>query len=120
MSEEKESKKLSKVELQYMKVIWNCPDGICSNEIYSKFNMAQGTKSTILHRIIKKGYVNMTRKGKHCIYTPKITQYEYEEMVKDQTLSKLDSILATFFHKKNLTEPQLDKVKRLLEELIDE
>ena len=48
-------KKLSGTELKFMDVIWDNPQGISSEDIYSQFNQALGTKTTILHRIVNKG-----------------------------------------------------------------
>lgn len=113
-------KKLSKTELQYMNEIWNNPDGITSDEIYSKFDKAKGTKSTILHRIFEKGYVEFTKKGKKCIYTAKISKDEYEDFVMNQTMEKLKGILPVFFNRETLTESELARIKDFLEELKNE
>lgn len=63
---------MSKTELAYMKVIWDNPDGISSDDIYRQFSKAAGIKSTILFRISDKGYVNLIRKGVHFLYTRKL------------------------------------------------
>lgn len=113
-------KKLSRTELQFMKEIWKYPEGITSEEIYSKFNQALGTKSTILHRIAEKGYVNLVKKGKKYQYTAKISQFEYEEMIMNQTMGKLEGVLSSFFNDKKLTDSQLKRIRGFLEELKDE
>ena len=41
-------KKLSPMEMEFMKFIWEHPDGISSEEIYEHFPQARGTKSTVL------------------------------------------------------------------------
>lgn len=120
MSKENQTKKLSNTELEFMTLIWNNQEGITSNDIYSKFDKAQGTMSTILHRIIKKGYVEINRKGKNYVYTPKISRNEYEEMIRNQTIDRLESVISAFFNKKRLTDEQLNKVKSFLEDLKDE
>lgn len=113
-------RKLSKTELQFMKEIWEHPEGITSEIIYSKFSQAQGTKSTILHRIIEKGYVNFIKKGKRYIYTAKITQAEYEEILTRQTMKKLKDTLIPYFYDKELTDSELNRIRDFLEELKNE
>ena len=113
----KEIKKLSTTELAFMNVIWDHSDGITSEEIYTYFNQATGTKSTILHRIIEKGFVQTIKKGRHYIYIPIIAKADYEQTVMSHTILKLDKIIAAFCNQKNLSEKQLDKVKQFLTEL---
>ena len=47
-------KKLSEAELEFMNVIWEHPEGICSEDLYACFGQARGTKSTLLYRIAEK------------------------------------------------------------------
>lgn len=113
-------KKLSKTELQFMKKIWEHPEGITSEAIYSEFSQAQGTKSTILHRIAEKGYVNLVKKGKRYIYTAKISQDEYEESLTNQTMGKLKDVLISYFNNRELTDSELDRIRDFLEKLKNE
>lgn len=48
--------KLTTTEYNYMCIIWEHPEGILSSEIYKLFPQTMGSKSTILHRIVQKGY----------------------------------------------------------------
>ena len=118
-------KKLSPSEYEFMKLIWERPEGISSEELYSnpKFTQPQGTKSTILFKINEKGYVNMFQRGLHHFYYPKVTRKEYEQAVIKQKLKKsfghssFSTLVAFFCGKEELTEEQKDKVNQLLEEI---
>lgn len=116
-------KKLSAMELEFMRFIWEHPEGISSKEIYERFPQARGTISTILFKISEKGYVQKTQNGRHHFYTANISEAEYEQALFKQQLKKnfgsasFERFVAAFCGKKNLTEKQLGKVNELLKEL---
>lgn len=116
-------KKLSATELAFMKLIWAHPEGISSEKIYEQFPQARGTKSTILYKISEKGYVQNKQNGRHHFYTAKYSETQYEQAILRQQLKKtfgdssFEHLIAAFCGKKDLTEPQLERVKGLLKEL---
>ncbi|TGY92611.1 penicillinase repressor [Petralouisia muris] len=116
-------KKLSKTELEFMKIIWAHPDGISSEELYANFSQALGTKTTILHRITEKGLVNIVQKGRHYFYMPKISKLEYEQILikaklrKEFDIGSLEGMIAAFCGRTKLSEEELRKVQQLLQEL---
>lgn len=118
-------KKLSPSEYEFMKLIWERPDGISSEEIYSNpnFQQPQGTKSTILFKIHEKGYVNVVQRGLHHFYSPKFTKREYEQAIIKQKLKKsfghasFSTLVASFCGKEKLTEEEKEKVNQLLKEI---
>ena len=120
MTEKEKLKKLSKTELEFMKVIWENSDGIRSKDIYEKFSQARGTKSTILHNIIQKGYVDTVKDGLHVIYTPKISKEEYEDMIMSQAINKLEEMIASLFYKKKLSDEEIQTAKKFLEGIRDD
>ena len=74
---------LSECEVLVMKVIWQS-DGVMSiQEITSRINQRYGkdwkvqTVSTFLSRAVKKGYLEMKRKGRTFYYYPIVTQEVY-------------------------------------------
>ena len=119
-------KKLSDTELEFMNVIWAHPEGITSEKIYSQFSQALGTKSTILHRISRKGLVNMVRSGRHHIYIPRITKQEYiqlfflEKLRKEFRITTFEGMIAAFCGRTKLKPEEKDRVQQLLEELKNE
>lgn len=118
-------KKLSPAEFEFMKLIWDKPEGISSEEIYRNpnFLQPQGTKSTILFKINEKGYVNMVQRGLHHFYYPKFTRKEYEQAIIKQKLkssfghTSFSDLVASFCGKEKLTQEQNEKVNQLLEEI---
>lgn len=121
-------RKLSSAEFEFMKLIWEKPDGISSEEIYNnpKFKQPQGTKSTILFKISEKGYVDTVQRGRHHFYYPRFTRIEYEQAVIKQKLknsfghASLMKLVAAFCGKDTLTEEQSRKISTLLEEIADD
>ncbi len=118
-------RKLSNTEMQFMEVIWEHPDGITSENIYAKFSQALGTKSTILHRIAKKGLVTAVRNGRHHIYMPKITREEYmraffkEQLEREFGITTFEGLAAAFCGRTKLQEDEKERIAQLLEDLKD-
>lgn len=118
-------KKLSATEHKFMKVIWMHPEGITSNEIYQMFPQSMGAKSTLLQRIIKKGYARSEQIGRYVYYYPLITRVEYERIILNLELEKkmgiqLNTLFASLCGKDSLSEQQNDKLEKLLKELSGE
>jgi len=119
-------KPLSETELDYMKVIWEHPEGISSDNIYRLFPKAKGTKSTILFRISEKGYVNVVREGRHFLYKPQITKLEYyqalmrDKMKKNFGFSQLPDFIAAFCGKQHPSKETLQRVEDFIKELENE
>ena len=116
-------KKLSPMEMEFMKFIWEHPDGISSEEIYEHFPQARGTKSTVLYNISQKGYVEKRQEGLHHFYTSLVTRADYERaLVRQQFVemrgrNSLERLVAAFCGKESLTEKQKEKVEELLKEM---
>lgn len=120
MDQGQEFKRLSKTELEFMKVIWDNPEGILSENIFSHFKQARTTQSNVLRSLIQKGCAEVVKEGWHTRYLPKISQEEYEELLSKQKVGKLEGIILSFFQKKKLNDEEIDKVKDFLEGLKDE
>lgn len=116
-------KKLTAQELAFMQVIWNHPEGISTKELYENFDMANNTKTSVLHHISNKGYLEKKQEGLHFIYTYTVSRTEYERAVICQQLKEMQRerslfrVVAAFCGKETLTEEQKAKVQDLLEEL---
>lgn len=115
-------KKLSARELEFMEVIWQHPEGISSNEIYSHFTQSQGTKSTILYNISEKGYVEQKQIGRHHIYTAKVSKIDYNQALINQKINTIgidsfENLIAAFCGKSEATAEQKKKIEFFLEEL---
>ncbi|HCO29002.1 MAG TPA: hypothetical protein DIT54_06230 [Lachnospiraceae bacterium] len=115
-----EFKRLSKTELEFMKVIWDNPDGILSESIFQNFKQARTTQSNVLRTLVQKGCAEVVKEGLHTRYFPKLSQEEYEELLSKQKVGKLEGIILSFFQKKKLNDKEIDEVKEFLEQLKDE
>ncbi|CVI70118.1 Penicillinase repressor [Clostridiales bacterium CHKCI001] len=118
----KQYKKLSRTEMQFMELIWNHPEGITSSEIYPLFPQTMGAKSTLLRRIIKKGYARSEQIGKYTFYYPMVKRLEYEKLTLNAELEKkmgieLKTLFANLCGKESLSEEQNLKLEKLFEEL---
>ncbi len=119
-------KPLSQTELAYMKVIWKHPRGISSEDLYSRFPNAAGTKSTILFRISEKGYIKQIRSGRHFLYIPQVTELQYNQALiqaklkKSFGISQLPYFIAAFCGKEQPTDQELQQIKTLIKELENE
>ena len=116
-------KRLSPMELEFMRFIWKHPQGVSSEEIYQHFTQARGTKSTVLYNISEKRYVEKRQEGRHHFYTALVTRPEYEKALVRQNFMKsfgcssFEKLVAAFCGKETLTPKQKEKVQELLEEL---
>ena len=118
-------KRLSATEFAFMQLIWDHPEGISSEEIYSdkQFTQAQKTKSVILFNISEKGYVRNIQKGRHHIYFPQVGKIEYEQaLLMQQIMDSFGSVsfaklVAAFCGRSQLTEKETERVEGLLEDI---
>lgn len=118
--------KLSAAELVYMEEIWKHSEGINSEELYSYGDYAVGTISTLLHRIMKKGYAVTIRNGRHKLYVATMTKVQYEQNLINQNLEEalgcdsLENLIASFCGKEKLSEEQGEKLRDFLREIQDD
>lgn len=116
-------KKLSPMELEFMKLIWAHPEGISSEEIYRQFSQSRSTKSTVLSLLCKKGYAENRQEGLHHIYTALVTRAAYEKaFVRQQSRElfgrpSLTKLVTAFCGQEELTKEQQERVQHLLKEL---
>ena len=114
MKQLEDFKRLSKTELEFMKVIWDNPDGILSEDIFKSFKQARTTQSNVLRSLIQKGCVEVVKEGWHRRYFPKISQDEYEILLSKHKVGKLEGLILSFFQKKQLNDKEIDEVKEFL------
>ena len=124
--EKGELKRLSHMELQFMRLIWQHPEGISSEKIYEHFPQPRGTKSTVLYNISEKGYVDQSQKGLHHYYRARIREAEYDQAVLLLDLEKnfgdasFERMAAAFCGKEKLDEKQKTLIQGVIEELGDD
>ena len=80
-----EIKRLPECEELVMSIVWSSETPQSLKTILVDVNARYGkewkpqTVSTILCRLVKKGFLSMYRKGRYCYYVPLIKQEEYCE-----------------------------------------
>ncbi len=80
-----EIKRLPECEELVMSIVWSSETPQSLKTILVDVNARHGrewkpqTVSTILCRLVKKGFLSMYRKGRYCYYVPLIEQEEYCE-----------------------------------------
>ena len=91
-----EIKRLPECEELVMSIVWRADEAPDLAAVRERVNARYGkewkpqTVSTILCRLVKKGFLSMYRKGRYCYYVPLIKQEEYCE-------SQLRRMVTLFF-----------------------
>jgi BlaI family transcriptional regulator, penicillinase repressor len=119
----KESKELTKVELQLMNVLWDMGKGSV-NEILVELpepKPAYNTVSTFMRILVTKGFVGFEASGKSHRYYPLITREAYMESfmtsVKNTFFRGSFSSMISFFAKKEqLTKSEYENIMKILNE----
>lgn len=115
--------RLTPAEYRYMRVIWEHPEGITSNELYKPYQLTMGAQSTILRKIVAKGFAVSEQRGKQVVYFPTGTRLEYDrdeisdEMEKKLGIGSIGALMAAFCGKDKLSEKEKKKLDQLIEEL---
>ena len=105
-----------------MKEVWNSPRCTAKevlDRLRGKRKIAITTVLTILYRLYKKGLLTRSRKGKAFLYSPALSQQEFDEIVTRDVLEALlkeDSrpILSTFVDLVSTDEELLEELEELV------
>ncbi|GIP53228.1 MULTISPECIES: BlaI/MecI/CopY family transcriptional regulator [Paenibacillus] len=84
--------RLSETELEVMEVIWNLSTAVTVNQLLDIFKSKDwktSTLSTILNRLIEKGFLTKSLNGKTNYYNPALTFDEYKKYETRSFLSRL-------------------------------
>ena len=115
-------------ELLVMKTVWESEEPLPVQEIMTRTNLKYGKKwkvqtiSTFLGRMVKKGYLNMERKGRVFYYDPLVTEEVYRKRELDRQITfwgegSLDGLVASFAKMTRLTEEEKERIRRLLDDM---
>lgn len=113
-------------ERYVMKVIWDSEESLALQEIMDTVNRENGkewkpqTVSTFLSRLVKKGYLELYRKGRYCYYRPLVSKQEFwqatmEENARYFTRGDVGE-LACCLCDDMLTDKDIDKLKKKISE----
>jgi len=113
---------LGELESKVMKEVWNSPRCTAKevlDRLRGKRKIAITTVLTILFRLYKKGLLTRSRKGKAFLYSPALSQQEFNEIVTRDVLEALlkeDSrpILSTFVDLVSTDEELLEELEELV------
>lgn len=120
-------KELTKSEEQVMQVIWKIGQGF-ANEIMTAFpkpKPAYNTVLTMVRILEKKGFVAHETFCKANRYFPLVSKEEYSQhslkgLVSNYFNGSYTELVSAFAKKENLNIEQLEELKRMIEEAIEE
>lgn len=117
---------LTECEVLVMKVIWESDEAMSIQEITARINLKYNkdwklqTVSTFLSRAVKKGYLEMKRRGRSFDYYPLVTEEEYGkreivECVDNWGNGRLGNLIASFAEARKLSEEEKAHIRRMLD-----
>ncbi len=116
-------KRLPDTELEVMKALWasgpNTPRSVLEDKL-SSFGWAANTVNTYLSRLADKGFVSVRREGKSNLYTPLVTQEEYQTFDSRAVLDRLYGSPRNFvaaLAREGLEKGELEELQALLDQL---
>lgn len=118
-------KKLPDAEFELMRIIWNNPAPISTNQIIDKLENPQHWKPqtvlTLLARLTERGYLKSHRDGRERLYTPLIDQQAYLAFESGQFMRKFHrssflSLISTLYDNNSLTESDIEEIRTWLKE----
>ncbi len=120
--------KLSETELEVMEVMWNQKPPVTVSHLLQIFKEEKGWKtstlSTLLARLMEKGYLTKTLLGKVNQYTPIITRQQHQNLttrafLEDVHRGSVKSFLASLADDE-LTNQELEELKTWFQQKYEE
>lgn len=118
-------KKLPDAEFALMRVIWNNPTPITTNQIISLLedpaHWKPQTVLTLLSRLAERGFVSSERSGRERVYAPLIAQQDYLAFEADQFMERFHarsfvSLVNTLYDSQRLSDADLQAMRDWLAE----
>lgn len=117
-------------EVLVMKTIWESEEFLALRGVTAQVNLKfhkswkPQTVSTFLARLVKKGFLEMERKGRQFYYYPLVSEADYskKEIVKCVDFwsdGKIDSLVAAFSQVRELTADEAGRIRKLLDGNLD-
>ena len=119
----KNSFSISEAEYQVMKLIWDKAP-VSTKEVTEILTVESSWKpktiQTLLSRLVKKGAIGYKKEGRAFVYTPLIKEEDYVEQESSSFLNKfydgaLNSMVVNFLEQDNLTENDINELKKILD-----
>ncbi|MEE0944524.1 MAG: BlaI/MecI/CopY family transcriptional regulator [Clostridia bacterium] len=111
-------------ELEIMKVVWRTKGEITSLDIGKEVEDKGWKKTTIatfLTRLVDKGALSATKRGKLYYYTPLITEKEYKRLqtknlIKTLYNGSVRDFAVSFFEEQKLNEKEIEELRAIIED----
>ena len=120
--------RLTESELDIMLVLWNGTPPMTRPEIEKVINtkkkLASTTILSLLTRLESKNFVKVTKQGKMNLYTPLVSQSDYQTHESQSLLEKLfgnslKKFVTTLYHGKKISSEEIQDLSNFLRELED-
>ena len=120
--------RLPESELDIMIVLWNGTPPMTRPEIEKVINtkkkLASTTILSLLTRLESKNFVKVTKQGKMNLYTPLVSQSDYQTHESQSLLEKLygnslKKFVTTLYHGKKISSEEIQDLSNFLRELED-
>ena len=115
-------RRLPDAELEVMKAIWDNTPPMSTNDVMKVIsNEKNWNISTLLSRLIDRGFLSSEKRGRERIYYPQVEREEYMEYETKNFIKKLHknsfmSLVNTLYDNNDLTEQDIDELSQWLEE----
>lgn len=116
--------KLTEKEYGIMKCIWDNPEGVTFNEIFTYANMGdtqfqRQTVNTHLRHLIEKGFVKVEGEDRRHLYYPIVPRAEYDNMLAEHVVEQLfdgslKNFIAALTSNRSLTSREVSELKALI------
>ena len=115
-------KRLGKLELQVMKLIWDRGEATVRDvweKLYSERGLAYTTVATVMRKLESKGFLKHDEKDRTYIYRPladqeKISQGMLREMIDGLFDGSAAKLVTTLIQGEHLTERDLNQIQRII------
>lgn len=116
---------ITKAELEIMQVLWKTSD-LGASEVHAALEAATSwnirTVKTLLSRLVDKAALTTTKTGRRFLYTPVISQHDYQAKAAGQFVDRVFSgrpsaLLAHLADTRGLTEEDIIELEELLGKL---
>lgn len=111
---------ITEAELEIMQVLWAENVSMTAQELSAALahkNWKYSTIATLCGRMVEKGTLAYTRRGRFFDYTPTVTQLEYQQLQTRNLVSRLyggsaKNLVAALFQNEKLSETDIAELKK--------
>ena len=124
MRPKKKKALLTEVELELMNILWQLGEGTVRDvlaHLASDRHLAYTSVATIIRILEQNNFVTSRKQGRTHIYTPVVPKEDYEARSLNHIVKKLfnnvpTSLVARLVDGQNLSQQELEEMKKILEE----